>query len=63
MFVAWQNNHPPLQVPAQYIHKQKTKALPPFYPPSTPHPKTTLTLAVTFALILTLVVPRTCSLT
>jgi len=27
MFVAWQNNHPPLQVPAQYIHKQKTKAL------------------------------------
>jgi len=25
MFVAWQNNHPPLQVPQSYIDRQKTK--------------------------------------
>ena len=27
MFIAWQNNHPPLQVPAEYVARQKTAAL------------------------------------
>eukprot|EP00966_Prymnesium_polylepis_P227712 5269640-Prymnesium_polylepis.1 len=27
MFIAWQNNHPPLQVPAEYVERQKTPAL------------------------------------